>query len=93
VRRAIAGSSARPDQTEVTAHERRNLAELCPNLGEMAPDLSLCDYAPAFSSGIEALICLLVGRTRQARLIDDWLMVMHHVAERPSLRRRREICV
>jgi AcrR family transcriptional regulator len=55
----IAGSDARPDPTPPTAPEQRDLAERYPNLVEMAPHLSLCDFAPAFAFGIEALIRLV----------------------------------
>jgi AcrR family transcriptional regulator len=62
----IAGSSARPDPTEATAPEQPDLAERYPNLVEMAPYLSLCDFAPAFAFGIEALIRLV--EAEQAKL-------------------------
>src|SRR3954462_1301899 len=55
----IAGSDARPDPTQPTASEQRDLAERYPNLLEMAPYLSLCNFAPAFDFGIEALIRLI----------------------------------
>jgi AcrR family transcriptional regulator len=57
----IAGSDARPDPTQSTAEDQRNLAQRYPNLVEMAPHLSLCDFGPAFSFGIEALIRLVAG--------------------------------
>jgi len=62
----IAGSDARSDPTPPTAPEQRELAERYPNLVEMAPFLSLCDFAPAFAFGIDALIRLL--ETERAEL-------------------------
>ena len=55
----IAGSEARPDPTQSSAPAPEDLAERYPNLVEMAPHLSLCDFAPAFAFGIEALIRLI----------------------------------
>jgi AcrR family transcriptional regulator len=55
----IAGSEARPDPTPPTAPQQAELAERYPNLVEMAPYLSLCDFAPAFAFGLEALIRLI----------------------------------
>ena len=55
----IAGSDARPDPTPATAPEQQDLAERYPNLVEMAPYLSLCDFAPAFAFGLDALIRLV----------------------------------
>ena len=55
----IAGSDARPDPTPPTAPEQQDLAERYPNLLEMAPYLSLCDFAPAFAVGLDALIRLV----------------------------------
>lgn len=63
----IAGSDARPDPTQATAPQQADLAERYPNLVEMAPYLSLCDFAPAFDFGLEALIRLLAAEQgRQA---------------------------
>ncbi|MET0791386.1 MAG: TetR/AcrR family transcriptional regulator C-terminal domain-containing protein [Polyangiaceae bacterium] len=61
----IAGSEARPDPTPPSAPELSDLALRYPNLVEMAPYLSLCDFAPAFTFGIEALV-QLVERLRNA---------------------------
>lgn len=61
----IAGSDARPDPTHATAPEQSDLAERYPNLVEMAPYLSLCNFAPAFTFGLEALIRLITAE--QAR--------------------------
>jgi AcrR family transcriptional regulator len=55
----IAGSDARSDPTPPSAPEQRDLVERYPNLAEMAPYLALCDFAPAFAFGIEALIRLV----------------------------------
>ncbi|HEY0466205.1 MAG TPA: TetR/AcrR family transcriptional regulator C-terminal domain-containing protein [Polyangiaceae bacterium] len=55
----IAGSEARPEPTEATAPQQADLAERYPNLVEVAPHLSLCDFAPAFTFGLEALIRLV----------------------------------
>ena len=57
----IAGSDARPDPTSPTAPAISDMAARYPNLVEMAPYLSLCDFSPAFSFGIEALIQLVAG--------------------------------
>jgi AcrR family transcriptional regulator len=65
----IAGSAARPDPTQPTAPAEQDLAQRYPNLVEMAPHLSLCDFAPAFAFGIEALI-RLVAIEAEADLID-----------------------
>ena len=63
----IAGSDARPDPTSPTAPEVSDLALRYPNLLEMAPYLSLCDFAPTFQFGIEALIQLVAAlRTNSA---------------------------
>src|SRR6478735_3213767 len=45
----IAGSAARPDPTHPTADEQADLAQRYPNLVEMAPHLSLCEFAPAYA--------------------------------------------
>lgn len=58
----IAGSDARPDPTPPIAPQLAELAARYPNLVEMAPHLSLCDFAPAFAFGIEALIELIASR-------------------------------
>jgi AcrR family transcriptional regulator len=63
----IAGSEARPDPTPPTAPEQRDLAERYPNLAEMAPHLSLCDFAPSFAFGVDALIRLV--ESERAELI------------------------
>lgn len=55
----IAGSAARADPSEPTAPQQADLAERFPNLVEMAPYLSLCNFAPAFEFGLEALIRLV----------------------------------
>lgn len=55
----IAGSMARADPSEPTAPQQADLAERFPNLVEMAPYLSLCNFAPAFEFGLEALIRLV----------------------------------
>jgi AcrR family transcriptional regulator len=60
----IAGSEARPDPTHARAPEQSDLAARYPNLVEMAPHLSLCDFAPAFHFGLEALIRLVVSELR-----------------------------
>ncbi|MEI9950260.1 MAG: TetR/AcrR family transcriptional regulator C-terminal domain-containing protein [Pseudomonadota bacterium] len=57
----IAGSDARPDPTPATAPQQRDLAERYPNLVEMAPHLSLGDFAPAFAFGVDALIRLIAA--------------------------------
>jgi len=57
----IAGSKSRPDPTPPTAPEMRDLALRFPNLVELAPHLSLLDFAPAFEFGIEALIRLVAA--------------------------------
>jgi len=61
----IAGSEARPDPTHATAPQQADLAERYPNLVEMAPYLALCDFAPAFAFGLEALIRLLTTAQRE----------------------------
>lgn len=60
----IAGSEARPDPTAPTAPQQADLAERYPHLVEMAPYLSLCDFAPAFTFGLEALIRLIESEQR-----------------------------
>ncbi|HYP99880.1 MAG TPA: TetR/AcrR family transcriptional regulator C-terminal domain-containing protein [Polyangiaceae bacterium] len=55
----IAGTDARPDPTPPTAPQQADLAQRYPNLVEMAPHLSLCNFAPAFDFGLEALIRLV----------------------------------
>jgi hypothetical protein len=60
----IAGSVARPDPTTATAPQQPDLAQRYPNLVEMAPHLSLCNFAPAFDFGLEALIRLLLAEAR-----------------------------
>lgn len=56
-----AGSAARPDPTHSTAAEHADLAQRYPRLVEMAPHLSLCNFAPAFAFGLEALIRLVMA--------------------------------
>lgn len=58
----IAGSEARSDPTPPTAPQMAEMALRYPNLVEMAPHLSLCDFEPAFTFGIEALIQLVESR-------------------------------
>lgn len=60
----IAGSETRPDPTTPTAPQQAELAERYPNLVEMAPHLSLCNFASAFEFGLEALIHLVTERAR-----------------------------
>jgi len=60
----IAGSEARPDPTPPSAPQQAELAARYPNLVEMAPYLSLCDFAPAFAFGLEALIRLVASEQR-----------------------------
>lgn len=55
----IAGSDARPDPTASNAHAMAEMAARYPYLVEMAPYLSLCDFGPAFTFGIENLIRLV----------------------------------
>lgn len=55
----IAGSEARPDPTPSTAQDMLEMARLYPNLVEMAPYLSLCEFAPTYTFGVEALIRLI----------------------------------
>ncbi len=62
----IAGSDARPDPSEPRAPEQPDLAERYPNLVEMAPHLSLCDFAPAFAFGVEALIRLVTAEQAES---------------------------
>ncbi len=63
----IAGSDARPDPTASTATELTDMAVRYPNLVEMAPYLSLCDFQPAFEFGVESLVRLVeIERTRCA---------------------------
>jgi len=57
----IAGSDARPDPSPPTAPQQSDLAKRYPNLVEMAPHLSLCNFAPAFDFGLEALIRLMLA--------------------------------
>ena len=65
----IAGSDARPDPTAPRAPAISDMAVHYPNLTEMAPYLSLCDFAPAFQFGIEALIQLVAGlRSESSRV-------------------------
>lgn len=55
----IAGSDARPDPTASNAEAMAQFATSYPNLVEVAPYLSLCDFSPAFEFGIENLIRLV----------------------------------
>ena len=55
----IAGSDARPDPTTSNAQAIADMAVRYPNLVEMAPYLSLCDFGPSFTFGIENLIRLV----------------------------------
>lgn len=55
----IAGSSARPDPTASSAPAMAEMAARYPHLVEMAPYLSLCEFSPAFTFGIESLIRLV----------------------------------
>jgi AcrR family transcriptional regulator len=63
----IAGSEARPHPTQASAPEQSELAARYPNLVEMAPHLSLCDFGPAFEFGLERLIRLI---TEEAEDLD-----------------------
>lgn len=63
----IAGTDARPDPTAPTAAQRTDFAERYPNLLEMAPHLSLCNFAPAFEFGLEALIRLVAAEAEELR--------------------------
>jgi len=62
----IAGSDARPDPTQPTAPQQPALAERYPHLVEMAPYLSLCNFAPTFAFGLEALIRLVAAALHEA---------------------------
>jgi hypothetical protein len=53
----IAGSDARPDPTP-SAAQLAEMAARYPNLVEMAPHLSLCEFLPSFMFGLEGLIRL-----------------------------------
>ncbi|NOU32703.1 MAG: TetR/AcrR family transcriptional regulator [Polyangiaceae bacterium] len=55
----IAGSEQRPEPTASTAPALAEMALRYPNLVEMAPYLSLCDFQPAFEFGIASLIQLV----------------------------------
>jgi len=55
----IAGSDARPDPTPSNAQAMAEMATRYPDLVAMAPFLSLCEFAPAFTFGIEQLIRLV----------------------------------
>jgi AcrR family transcriptional regulator len=55
----IAGSASRPDPTPSNAEAMADLAARYPHLVEMAPYLSLCEFAPSFTFGIESLIRLV----------------------------------
>lgn len=55
----IAGTDARPDPTPSSAQAMAEMKARYPALVEMAPYLSLCEFAPAFSFGIENLIRLV----------------------------------
>jgi AcrR family transcriptional regulator len=54
----IAGSDARPDPTPPNAQAMAEMAAAYPHLIETAPYLSLCEFLPAFTFGIENLIRL-----------------------------------
>jgi len=55
----IAGTDARPDPTPPSAQAMAEMAARYPALVEMAPYLSVCEFAPAFTFGIEGLIRLV----------------------------------
>ena len=61
----IAGSEARADPTAATAPQQAEFAERYPNLLEMAAHLSLCNFAPAFDFGLEALIRLVTDEAER----------------------------
>jgi AcrR family transcriptional regulator len=55
----IAGTDSRPDPTPSSAQAMAEMAARYPDLVELAPYLSLCEFAPAFTFGIENLVRLV----------------------------------
>jgi len=55
----ISGTESRPDPTPSNAQAMAEMAARYPHLVEMAPYLSVCEFAPAFAFGVENLIRLV----------------------------------